>query len=232
MISNVNSSSYTARQMHGTQHSMQKFQQQIASGKKINKAGDNAAGLAISEKLLKEANSLKAYSNNFASELDKNKIADGAFSNIGDTYSDMYANSIRAMNGIMSESDRNDLAMANDALNKTVDYIAATTKYNENFVTADFKSNINTLDANAISSQMNSVNAKRSEYGARSNGLEHAINVNNIAAENETAALSRIQDTEMEKAISGYKNQQVLNNFQNMMLKNQMSNAEGLAGRL
>ena len=232
MISGLSNSRFLTNQMNTTQNSLYKAQQQVSSGKRINSAADDAAGLAISNKLLASANSLKAYSSNYSSQIYSNNIAEGALSGVSDTYNDMYANSIRSMNGTMSSSDVAAIGQTNDALKATVDHISSTTKYNEDFVVDDIDTNWDSLSADDISTAAASASDTRSQLGAQTNALEHATSVNDISAENTTAALSRKEDAEMEKAISTYKNQQTISQFQNMLFKNQMSTADGIVTRM
>ena len=56
--------------------------QQMNSGKKINTAADDAAGLAIAQKLLSQSNSLKKATDNAATFQDMSKIAEGALGTV------------------------------------------------------------------------------------------------------------------------------------------------------
>jgi flagellin len=72
----------------------------------------------------------------------------------------------------------------------------------------------------------------RSGVGAKTNGLEHSIRASQISVENTTAAKSRIADTDIAKASSKLKKQQVLRDYQTMMQKRRMDDekkkAQGL----
>ena len=120
-----------ANQMKKTAKAQQKVTRQIASGKKVNTAADDAAVLAISQKMTKRINSLNQGSVNLKSGIDLTRIADGALSSIAESVSDLQANAIRSMNGTMSDSDRQILQQANEGTMKTIDHVANTTKYNE-----------------------------------------------------------------------------------------------------
>ena len=63
---------------------MYRSYQQMSSGKKINTAADDAAGLAIAQKLLSQSNSLNKATDNAATFQDMTKIADGALGSISD----------------------------------------------------------------------------------------------------------------------------------------------------
>nr|MCR4830823.1 flagellar hook protein [Pseudobutyrivibrio sp.] len=88
--------------MKATEAQQKKSARELASGKKVNTAADDAVALSISQKLMKEAKSLTAGSNNISYGIDATNIADGALANISDSLGDMTQNSVRAMNGLYS----------------------------------------------------------------------------------------------------------------------------------
>ncbi len=83
-----------------------KNSQRMASGKRINSAADDAAGLAIAKKLEKEVRGLNAGRDNISMGISAMNVADGAMSGITDYLQDIREVGIRAMNGLYSESDR------------------------------------------------------------------------------------------------------------------------------
>lgn len=227
MISSIRSG-YTTNQMKNTQNQLMKYSKQVASGKRVNSAADDAAALSISMKMLNQIGTYKQTSNNISSQIDAGRIADGALSGVSDTYNDMYANSIRAMNGTMSESDRAATRQVNDALKDSVNQIASNTKYNEKQVIDNIDTNFDSLDSEAISSAASKITSDRSKIGAKENGMLHQQAAYDIAQENTTAAYSRKIDAEMEKAISAYKNQSIIGQFQNSLLGMQIQQENGI----
>lgn len=121
----------TTNHIKATEEQQKKNQKEVASGKKVNAAADDAVAMAISEELMKQAKSLSAGSNNISYGIDAANIADGAMANIADSLGDIETNTIRAMNGLYSESDRAVMQQANEASIETINHIADTTKYNE-----------------------------------------------------------------------------------------------------
>ena len=117
-------------QMNKTKKQQEKTSKQLSTGKKVSSASDDAAVLAISEELARRATSLNAGRSNIQSGIDLTNIADGAMSSISESLSDLEANSIRAMNGTMSDSDRQILQQANEETIKTIDHLTSTTNYN------------------------------------------------------------------------------------------------------
>lgn len=228
MINGLGRANYTINNMHQTKAVQKKTAEMLASGKKINRAADNAAGLAIAQKMQSQIKYLDASSENYSRKIDSNRIAEGALSHIGETYNDMYANSIRAMNGTMGAADKLALKQANRALGVTAEHIANTTKYNEDYVLDDINASFDVMSADAISEASVSAVSTRAKLGAEENGLAHAVSISEITAENTTAAMSRVEDTEIEKASSQNQANKLLGQVQTAMLKNQMTFAEGI----
>ena len=131
--SNLNSAQFknSVNNMHQTQAKHQKSAKQLNTGKKVNTAADDAVALSISKKLMKEAKSLKQGSNNISYGIDAANIADGALSNITSSLGDMEQNTVRAMNGLYSESDRAILQEANKQTVETINHTINQAKYNE-----------------------------------------------------------------------------------------------------
>ena len=121
----------TTNHMNVTEAKHKKAGKELASGKKINTAADDAAALSISKKLMKEASSLKAGSNNISYGIDATRIADSALANVTDSLGDIEQNTVRAMNGLYSESDRNILQNANKQSVETINTTINQAKYNE-----------------------------------------------------------------------------------------------------
>ena len=105
--SNINTAQYqnSINHMKATEHQQKKASKELASGKKVNTAADDAVALAISNQLMKEANSLKTGSDNISYGIDALNIADGALSGITESLGDIEQNTVRAMNGLYSDSE-------------------------------------------------------------------------------------------------------------------------------
>lgn len=128
---------FQTNQIKKTNQVQNKAMRELSSGKKVNRAADDAAVLSISKKMLKQIGSLNQGSNNIREGINLVNIADGAMSGISETIGDLEVNSIRAMNGTMSASDRQILQNDSEERIKTVDHIATATKYNEKNLLVD-----------------------------------------------------------------------------------------------
>lgn len=131
--SNVNSAQFQNKinHMKVTEEHQKKAGKELSTGKKVNGAADDAAVLAISQKLMKEASSLKTGSNNISYGIDAANIADSALANINDSLGDITQNSVRAMNGLYSEGDRQILQNANEQTVSTINQTINQATYNE-----------------------------------------------------------------------------------------------------
>ena len=96
----------------------------------------------------------------------------------------------------------------------------------ENFdVTGDF-------DITKIDDALSQVNSTRSSIGAKTNALEYGINYNYQASEAATSAQSRLEDLDIEKAVTEQKKKETLNNYQLMMQRRQREDEENNTRRL
>lgn len=108
--------------------------QKMASGKRINRAADDAAGLAVARKLEKEARALNKATDNIDMGSAYTNVADGAMSGMSDYLQSIREVSIRAMNGTYSDSDRQAMQQEVDGYLAGIDQLARTTKFNEHTV--------------------------------------------------------------------------------------------------
>lgn len=103
---------------------------QISSGKRINKAADDAAGLTIAEKMKEQRNGLDIGAGNAKDGIGALNIADGALSGIGDSLQRIYEISVKASNGLNSGSDLGAMQKEIDQLMSGIKETASNTEYN------------------------------------------------------------------------------------------------------
>ena len=130
--SNINTARYqnSINHMKATEQRQKKASKELSSGKKVNTAADDAVALAISNQIMKEANSLKTGSDNISYGIDALNIADGALSGITESLGDIEQNTVRAMNGLYSDSDRAILQEANKQSVATINQTITQAQYN------------------------------------------------------------------------------------------------------
>lgn len=117
----------TTRQMAGTT-------EKLSSGYQINKAADNAAGLAISEKMRQQVRGLTQASTNAEDGISCVQTAEGALAEVQDMLQRMNELCVQAANGTQSSTDRQYIQDEIDQLCKEIDRVAETTKFNETFL--------------------------------------------------------------------------------------------------
>lgn len=105
--------------------------EKLSSGYKINRAADNAAGLAISEKMRKQIRGLTQASTNAEDGVSCVQTAEGALAEIQDMLQRMNELCVQAANGTNSQTDRQYIQDEIDELIVEIDRISETTKFNE-----------------------------------------------------------------------------------------------------
>lgn len=131
MFMRISSMSYITRQNN---RNLNRSFQKLASGKRINSAADDAAGLAIAQKLLKQTNGLDAGVYNSRNSQNMLNVAEGAMGSVTDTLQRINELSIQAANGTYSDSDRSAIQAEIDQLTAEVDRVSETTKFNETYL--------------------------------------------------------------------------------------------------
>jgi len=114
-----------------TTASQAKSTEKLSSGYKINRAADDASGLAISEKMRKQIRGLTQASANAEDGISAVQTAEGALTEVHDMLQRMNELAVKASNETNSESDRNYIQSEVDALVTEIDRVATTTKFNE-----------------------------------------------------------------------------------------------------
>ena len=105
--------------------------EKLSSGYKINRAGDDAAGLAISEKMRAQISGLSKAQDNVKDGISLVKTAEGALQEVQDMMNRMYKLSVQSANGTFdNEVDRANLQQEVDALKEEIDRIADSSNFN------------------------------------------------------------------------------------------------------
>lgn len=106
IISHGNSSSNLIRNMNKTNKKVQSVIQKLSSGKRINGASDDAAGLAVSQKMLSQIYGLNQASKNLDDGINFVQVADGALTEVHSIYQHIRELSIQVSNGTYQAEDR------------------------------------------------------------------------------------------------------------------------------
>ena len=103
----------------------------LSSGKRINRAADDAAGLAIAKKLQRQENGLLVGAQNVKDGAGALNIADGALGGMTDYLQRIRELAVRASNGLYSDSDRETFQTEIDSLKEGIQSLAKNTTFNE-----------------------------------------------------------------------------------------------------
>ena len=135
MVVQHNLTAMNSNRMLGVTTSQQaKATEKLSSGYKINRAADDAAGLAISEKMRKQIRGLTQASANAQDGISAVQTAEGALTEVHDMLQRMNELAVKAANGTNSVSDREAIQAEIDQLVTEVDRVAETTKFNETYL--------------------------------------------------------------------------------------------------
>ena len=108
--------------------------EKLSSGYRINRAADDAAGLAISEKMRKQIRGLTQASSNAEDGISCVQTAEGALAEVQDMLQRMNELAVQAANGTNSATDRQYIQDEFDQLIEEIDRVAETTKFNETYL--------------------------------------------------------------------------------------------------
>lgn len=124
------SSLNTNRQLGITNTNLSKSSEKLASGYRVNRAGDDAAGLSISEKMRGQIRGLEQASSNAQDGISLIQTAEGALQEIHSIVQRMRELTVQASNDTNVSADRFAIARELAALASEIDRIASQTEFN------------------------------------------------------------------------------------------------------
>lgn len=128
---NTNISSLNAqRNLNTSQSSLATSLQRLSTGLRINSAKDDAAGLAISDRMTSQIRGLNQAARNANDGISLAQTAEGSMSSIGDALQRMRELAVQSANGTNSASDRASLQQEVSQLQQEINRIANTTQFN------------------------------------------------------------------------------------------------------
>ena len=121
----------SSRMLGLTTKTQAKSTEKLSSGYKVNRAADDAAGLAISEKMRRQIRGLTQASLNAQDGISAAQTAEGALNEVHDMLQRMNELAVKAANGTNQSEDRNYIQSEVDALLSEIDRVSQTTTFNE-----------------------------------------------------------------------------------------------------
>ena len=216
-----------------------KHMEKLSSGLRINRAGDDAAGLAISEKMRAQVKGLNQAQRNAQDGISYIQTMEGALNEVSDMLTRAKELAVqKESTGIYTTDQIDNINLELAKLQEEITHIADTTKFNG----MDMKSEravaindagtlftISSIDISSVSgidgakstdidTHIQTVTTARATLGSQQNRLEHTSNNLGTTAENLTAAESRIRDTDMAKEMSSFSSKNIITQASMAML--------------
>jgi len=165
-----------------------KSTEKLSSGYRVNRAADDAAGLAISEKMRRQIKGLTQASRNAQDGISCVQTAEGGLAEVHDMLQRMTTLAVQASNDTLTSADRGYLDQEVQALKSEIDRVASTTTFNEqNLLDGSFSAK--NLQVGAESGQYIAISI--AAMSASGIGISGASVSNNTNAE---SAISTIKD--------------------------------------
>ncbi|WP_371360883.1 flagellin [Sporomusa malonica] len=176
MIINHNMASLnTLRQMGVNEKATSNSLEKLSSGLRINRAGDDAAGLAISEKMRGQIRGLDQAARNGQDSISMIQTAEGGLNETHSILQRMRELAVQASTDTNTTTDRNALQDEMKQLTNEIDRIANTTEFNtKKLLNGDLK---------GINNQINGSGALESTFG---NGSVKLSNIANVSVNGKT----------------------------------------------
>lgn len=131
MIINHNlSAMFSSRQVNDTSSVQGKNMEKLSSGMRINRAGDDASGLAVSEKMRSQVRGLNQASTNAQNGISFIQTTEGYLQSTQDILQRVRELSVQSSNGVYSSEDRMQIQVEVSQLVAEVDRIASSAQFN------------------------------------------------------------------------------------------------------
>jgi flagellin len=191
---NTNVASLNAqRNLNGTRLGLNLSLERLSSGQRINRAGDDAAGLAISENLKAQVRGLKQAERNAADGISLVQIAEGSLGEVSNILIRLRELSVQAASDTIGPTERKFLNVEFEQLTSEIDRIANSTEFNRvpllNGTGAVFDIQIGTRN-DPISDRL-TFDASSADVNIAARGLNLASVSDKISAQNSLSAIDQ-----------------------------------------
>jgi flagellin len=246
------------RNLQATQYAQSKSMEKLSSGLRINRAADDAAGLAISEKMRAQIGGLDQANRNALDGISLVQTAEGAMNEQHAILQRVRELAVQRQNGTLATQDQAAIDTEYGQLTAELGRIQSSTQFNglnlldatSNSGSFTFQVGANTgeqigvsiskvdfskLDVTQLTSidqAITDVSNGRSTLGAVQNRLEHSINNIGVFQENLTSAESRIRDVDVAAEMVTQTKLQILSQSGMAMLSQANQGAQGVLSLL
>lgn len=202
----VNGSSSTLSVIEQANRRKEEQEEKLASGKRINSAADDPAGLQIASRLTSQVNQDIQSSFNAQDQINTNQVQSGTLDAISDGLQRANQLSIQS-GGALADGD---------AIQGEFDEIAeqVNTLAEEVLGQSDFLTGLDASDPQAtqvaIEDALNTINQTAADLGAQRNALGSQVNTYQTSVVNTSASRSRIEDTDFSNTTAQQQQQNIL----------------------
>ena len=240
---------------------VKKSSEKLASGYKINRAADDAAGLSISEKMRAQIRGLNQAVNNAEDGISLIQTAEGNMNEMHSILQRMEELSVKAANDVNESEDRTTIDDEMKQLNSELNAISSRAKFNGKELKGfsgylQIGANANdhmkitvkvavsvgsilvsshasaTTTISNVQKAIKEVSKQRSKLGAIQNRLEYTVNNLENYSENLTDAESRIRDTDMASEMVNYSKANIVQQSAQSMLAQANQSNQGVLSLL
>jgi len=247
LMINTNIEAFDAhRNLQQTSNRLAQSMQRLSSGLRINSAADDAAGLAISEKLTAQVNGVAQAQRNAQDGISLVQTAEGALNEVHSMLQRVRELAVQYQNGTLSTSDQQAIQSEVSQLESEIERIGSTAQFNNIYLlnqsttisfqvgandgevisvsTISLGSSVGTFSLGSstvlasIDAAIDAVSAQRADFGAVENRLDHTLNYLSTYQENLSASESRIRDVDMASEMVEFTKDQILQQAGTSML--------------
>lgn len=240
---------------------VKKSSEKLASGYKVNRAADDAAGLSISEKMRAQIRGLNQAVNNAEDGISLIQTAEGNMNEMHSILQRMEELAVKAANDVNEAEDRTTISDEMTQLKDELTAIADRAKFNgkalKSFsgklqigankgdtmdITVKVKVSVASIGVasnsaagktiSAVQAAIKAVSAQRSKLGAIQNRLDYTVNNLQNYSENLTDAESRIRDTDMAAEMVNYSKANIVQQAAQSMLAQANQSTQGVLSLL
>jgi flagellin len=235
------------RNLQATSAHVAKSMERLSSGFRINRAADDAAGLAISERMRSQIRGLAQTQRNIQDGVSLVQTAEGNLDEVHSMLQRVRELAVQYKNGTLSSSDQAAIQTEVNQLASEIERIGTSAKFNgitllANSGTVTFQVGVNDNDSitvstislgsvvgsfsglsaagaiSAVDAAITAVSSARATFGAVQNRLEHSLAANSVYRENLVSAESRIRDVDMASEMVELTKNQILTQAGTSML--------------
>ena len=207
------------RQLTATSSKAAKAMEKLSSGYRVNRAADDAAGLAISEKMRAQIGGLAQAQRNAQDGVSLVQTAEGALTEVHSMLQRVRDLKVQSANDTLNADDKAAIEKEAVALGAEIKDIG----------TIDITSS---AGLTAVDTAIKNVSTSRSSLGAVQNRLEHRLNNLGAYQENLVASESRIRDVDMAQEMVNFSKLQILQQAGTAMLAQANQSPQGVLSLL